>query len=237
MAKAYQKVIIKECQEPLLPIPLDIFTVATPPPYEAKGADYQGKSPYYLREGVIKALIKAQDKLQQLQPGWRFYIFDAYRPIFVQQFMVDYTFRCECEKRGFNPAHLTAVEKNGLLQEVYKIWAIPSHNPDTPPPHSTGGAVDLTLMDENSNIIDMGGDIDELLARAEPNYYRQFEDKQAQKYQQRRDLLLTAMNYGGFQRHLGEWWHFCFGDQMWAWLEHLDQPHTQYYAIYGKAVD
>ncbi|MBF2055828.1 MAG: D-alanyl-D-alanine dipeptidase [Cyanobacterium sp. T60_A2020_053] len=234
MEKAYQKVIIKECQEPLLPIPLDIFTVATPPPYEAKGADYQGKSPYYLREGVIEALIKAQEKLQQLQVGWRFYIFDAYRPISVQQFMVDYTFQWECEKRGLNPAHLTAVEKDGLLQEVYKIWAIPSHNPDTPPPHSTGGAIDLTLMDENGNIIDMGGDIDEMSARAEPNYYLQFtEDISSQKYQQRRDLLLTAMTYGGFKRHLGEWWHFCLGDQMWAWLSNSDHPYNQYYAIYG----
>ncbi|MEM9152610.1 MAG: M15 family metallopeptidase, partial [Cyanobacteria bacterium P01_F01_bin.3] len=90
--KPYQKVPIEECGEALLPIPLDQFSVVSPHPYEALGAPYGNRSPYFLREGVLYKLLEAQSALKKKRPGWQLQIFDAYRPIPVQQFMVDYTF-------------------------------------------------------------------------------------------------------------------------------------------------
>lgn len=82
--KPYRQVPIEECGEPLVAIPLQLFAIETPHPYMKCGADYGGKSPYYLRQGVLDRVIQAQERLQQIHPGWRLQIFDAYRPVEVQ---------------------------------------------------------------------------------------------------------------------------------------------------------
>ncbi len=232
--KAYCKIQIIECGEPLSPIPLEHFVIENPPPYQKLGANYQGRSPYFLRQGVIKALLKAQTKLDQLHPGWKIKIFDAYRPLEVQQFMVDYTFDTVLQKRGLDREKLSEQEKEDIYQEVYQMWAVPSHNLHTPPPHSTGAAVDITLVNEQGKVVDMGGEIDELSVRSHPNYYGDRTIPEAEKYHQLRQLLNEIMTSAGFRRHPGEWWHFCLGDQMWAWLNNQENPHSQVTARYGR---
>lgn len=225
--KPYQTIPIRESREPLIPIPLDLFQVESPHPYQKLGADYGGKSPYYLRQGVVEALNVAQQQLQKRQPGWSFHLFDAYRPIAVQQFMVDYTFRSCLTAQGLNNHNLPAEIEKQIYRQVYQFWAPPSSDPTTPPPHSTGGAVDLTLVDASGKLVDMGGAIDEISPRSHPSYYAQSSQSREIAYHQHRELLREVMYLTGFQRHPGEWWHFCLGEQMWAWLSHKD------YAYYG----
>ena len=232
--KPYHKILIQECGEPLVPIPLELFAVESPHPYEKLGADYEGRSPYYLREGVLDALIQAQKRLEQKHPGWRIQIFDAYRPIAVQQFMVDYTFADLIRQRGLKAEELSSQEKNKLWQEIYQLWAVPSHDPATPPPHSTGAAVDVTLVDENGEVVDMGSPIDELSGRSHPQHYANSTDPKEQQYHLNRELLLEIMKESGFCRHLVEWWHFSLGDQMWAWQQNSQNPANLLTAYYGK---
>ena len=98
--KPYQHIPIQECGDPLVPIPLETFARVSPHPYQQLGANYAQRSPYYLRQDVLQALIQAQKWLQQRHPGWQIQIFDAYRPIAVQQFMVDYTFASLLKEKG-----------------------------------------------------------------------------------------------------------------------------------------
>ena len=231
--KPYQKIPILECGEPLVPIPLEEFAVESPHPYEKLGAPYGDASPYHLRESVIAALITAQGELQQRHPGWRIQIFDAYRPVAVQQFMVDRTFAEVVQAQKLNPDHLSDAQRNTIWQEVYQIWAVPSPNPMTPPPHSTGAAIDLTLVDATGQTIDMGSAIDELSPRSHPDYYANHSQK---PYHEHRQLLRDVMYSAGFRRHPGEWWHFSLGDQMWAWLCNQDQPTVTVSARYGRVL-
>ncbi|MGI0483051.1 M15 family metallopeptidase [Geminocystis sp. CENA526] len=235
--KPYQVISIVECNEPLIPIPDDRFILENPPAYVKLGADYHGKSPYYLRLGVLNRLLTAREKLREIQPHWQIKIFDAYRPVWVQHFMVDYTFNSICVDRSLDINILTAEEKASIYEEVYQIWAIPCDNPLTPPPHSTGSAIDLTLVDENGRDIDMGGEIDELSPRSNPDYYKNSTIPQEKVFHQNREILLEIMTYAGFRRHQGEWWHFSYGDQMWAWLQNLDNPSLNSSAQYGISID
>ncbi len=219
MAKPYQSVPIQDCGEPLMAIPQDKFALVKPHPYAALGAPYGDRSPYYLRQGVLAALVQAQEHLQAQQPGWRFEIFDAYRPVAVQQFMVDHTYG---QLRQENPT----ATKETLLDQVYQFWAPPSPNPATPPPHSTGAAVDLTLQDAQGTTVDMGSPIDEVSERSFPNH---FADKPG-PYHRHRQLLHSAMAAAGFRQHPNEWWHFSLGDQLWAWL---GREETETAARYG----
>jgi D-alanyl-D-alanine dipeptidase len=228
--KPYQKIPIVECGEPLVSIPLEQFAVESPHPYEKLGAPYGNTSPYHLRERVMAALITAQTNLQQQRPDWRIQIFDAYRPIAVQQFMVDHTFAQVIQAKKLNPDTLSDEQRDAIWQDVYKLWALPSSNPLTPPPHSTGAAVDLTLVDATGQTVDMGSAIDELSPRSHPDYYANQPEKPYHEYRQ---LLRDVMYSAGFCRHPNEWWHFSLGDQMWAWLYHQDNPTTPVTARYG----
>lgn len=228
--KPYQQIPIQECGEPLVPIPLDKFAFVSPHPYQKVGADYGGRSPYTLRRGVLNALVTAETWLQQHHPGWQIQIFDAYRPVEVQQYMVDYTFATALRSQGLIAS---PEDKQKIWEQVYQIWAVPSLDPATPPPHSTGAAVDVTLVDATGNPVDMGSEIDELSARSQPNYYTS-RTVQERQYSDHRQLLKQVMEAGGFCRHPGEWWHFSLGDQMWVWQRNLEEPETARQARYGR---
>lgn len=221
--KPHYAIPIQECGDPLVPIPLVQFAVVSPHPYAALGAPYGERSPYYLREQVLAALIQGQSELQKQRPGWRLQIFDAYRPVAVQQFMVDYTFQQLAQEKGLMLGEIAAAQQQHLLEQVYQFWAPPSPNPATPPPHSTGAVVDLTLVDEQQNPVDMGSPIDEISERSYPNYFEASTSEAEQTFHQNRCLLAAVMTAVGFRQHPNEWWHFSLGDQLWAWLSEATQ--------------
>jgi zinc D-Ala-D-Ala dipeptidase len=215
--KPYQQVPIQECGEALVAIPLERFAVVSPHPYAELGAPYGSFSPYFLRQGVLAQLLQAQAHLQRQNPGWQLQIFDAYRPIPVQQFMVDYTFGQLAQAEGLDPARVSDEVLKRLQSKVIEFWAAPSHNPQMPPPHSTGAAVDLTLVNAQGEAVDMGSAIDEISPRSYPDHFATHTDAPAQRYHQHRSLLHNAMSAAGFRQHPNEWWHFSLGDQLWAW--------------------
>ncbi|MEA5523047.1 M15 family metallopeptidase [Limnoraphis robusta] len=237
MIKPYQKVPVQDCGEPLLPIPLEQFAVESPHPYEKLGAPYHLSgvdSPYYLRQEVLERLITAQTQLQSDYPGWKILIFDAYRPLEVQQFMVDYTFAEIIKARELKPDLISAEERKAILEEVYQFWAVPSLDPATPPPHSTGAAIDITLVNNTGKIVDMGSPIDEISPRSYPNHFAESSHLVEQKYHQNRQILAAVMISAGFQQHPNEWWHFSYGDQMWAWLNNQQETEQKSVAKYGR---
>jgi zinc D-Ala-D-Ala dipeptidase len=232
--KPYQKILIQECGEPLLAIPLEQIAIVDPHPYIACGADYAGRSPYYLRSGVIERLQQAQKYLQTIQPGYRLQIFDAYRPVEVQKYMVDYTFQQVCQSQSVT-APLTSTATAAIWEQVYKIWAVPSFELTTPPPHSTGAAIDLSIIDAYQQPLEMGSPIDEMSDRSQPNYFAQA--PHGQIFHHNRELLRQVMEAAGFQRHPGEWWHFSWGDQLWAWICQENNLLTSGVAQYGRLIN
>ena len=84
-----------------------------------------------------------------------------------------------------------------------------------PPPHSTGAAVDVTLVDALGAVVDMGSAIDEISVRSFPDHF--VGTIEGNRFDQNRQLLNVVMTSAGFVRHHHEWWHFSWGDQLWAW--------------------
>lgn len=218
---------IVDCGEPLVAIPPQAFTFTEPHPYLVVGAPYGGTSPWMLRQGVLTALVAAQSNLALRRPGWKLKLFDAYRPVAVQSFMVWQEFLRQARLAGVSLAGCNDPRTLQLRQPelhdrlaatVYEFWALPSSDPATPPSHSTGAAVDLTLQDEEGSEIDMGCPIDETTARAYPDHYAGSAQPAQQTAHAQRALLNDVMIGAGFRRHPNEWWHFSLGDQMWAWM-------------------
>jgi len=226
---------IHECGEALAPIPADIFAFFEPHPYAALGAPYNGESPWRLRQGVVKALQQAQVDLQSQRPGWKIQIFDAYRPNRVQAFMVEREFRLLAKAQGWDGAALTMEQRELLAPKVFRLWSIPSEDPKTPPLHSTGGAVDCTLIDQRGAEVDMGSALDENSDRSYPDYFADSTDPKERQAHHNRRLLAGVMTKAAFTLHHAEWWHFSLGDQYAAWRRREAGTDRQALAIYGRA--
>lgn len=218
---------IEECGAPLVALPEEAFAFTVPHPYMAVGALYGDASPWMLRQGVLAALHDAQAALAARRPGWRLKLFDAYRPVTVQSFMVWQEFQKQAQLADVSlagyadPQTLCAGDPelhDRLAATVYEFWALPSDDPATPPSHSTGAAIDLTLQDDAGREVDMGCPIDETTERAYPDHYARATQPSQQACHAHRVLLNEVMAAAGFCRHPNEWWHFSHGDQMWAWM-------------------
>jgi D-alanyl-D-alanine dipeptidase len=227
--RPYRSLPISECGEPLEAIPAGDFLFTSPPPYAAFGARYDHSSPWMLRLGVLEQLYEAQRSLAAWHPGWRIKLFDAYRPNAVQAFMVNHEFLQL--SGGRSPEAVPEPELTSLWERTYRIWAEPSDDPATPPPHSTGAALDLTLADERGEEVLMGSPIDENSDRSNPVY---FAEKNPTVHANR-ELLREVMEAAGFRRHSFEWWHFSVGDQLWVWQSRQENPDSLEVARYGRA--
>jgi zinc D-Ala-D-Ala dipeptidase len=230
--RPWSPIPIDDCGEPLLELPAALWRLE-PHPYQALGAPYgQLGSPFRLRHGVLQRLLQAQALLGRQRPGWRLAIFDAWRPVAVQQFMVEHAIASECLKRGTDP-HQPSPMRELVMAEVGRFWAPPSTDPAMPPPHSTGAAVDLTLAEASGHPLAMGGAIDAIGPVSEPDHHaeaaRLDPDGKAGHWHRRRQLLAEVMVGAGFSQHPNEWWHFSYGDQLWAWRTGSAT------ALYGRA--
>ena len=116
-------------------------------------------------------------------------------------------------------AEAVGVQKSGLdalMEYVHLHVAVPDVAG-----HPTGGAIDLTLADEN-DALDMGsayGDFSTPL-------YHAFAEGTTEAQRANRMLLRQVMVEAGFAPFTGEWWHFSCGDREWAAI--WDQPAALY---------
>jgi D-alanyl-D-alanine dipeptidase len=236
--QAYRSIPIIECHDPLVRIPAQAFAFMDPHPYVALGAPYDGALPWMLRQRVLDALFDAKTMLALHRPGWQLKLFDAYRPVPVQAFMVWREFQRQAELTGqslasfANPADLARRDPgmySALAATVFTFWGVPSDDPGTPPPHSTGAAIDLTLQDASGREVEMGCPIDETTERAYPDFHAGATTPEMCAVHVCRELLNEVMTVAGFSRHTHEWWHFSFGDQMAALAK--NEP----FAVYGRA--
>lgn len=237
MGRPWSDVAIKECGEPLLALK-ETFRCLEPHPYAVLGAPYgQQGDPFRVRSGVMARLVQAQRHLHQHpdpEAGpTQLLVFDAWRPVSVQAFMVNHAVQEECERRGLEPTQSDwAMELERVQCEVGRFWAPPSDDPAMPPPHSTGGAIDLTLADQQGLPLCMGGAIDAIGPESLPNHHAKAASAEPSSpealWHRRRTNLLGAMVHAGFVRHPNEWWHFSYGDQLWAWSVRASV------AIYGR---
>jgi D-alanyl-D-alanine dipeptidase len=207
--RPWDSVRIEDDGEALVPLEAGPFSLEVPHPYVALGAPYGQWGPWFLRRAVHERLLEAQRGLQARHAGWRLHLLDAWRPLAVQAFMVAHTDQL---LRRTAPD----LDDDARRARVLCYWAPPSEDPATPPPHSTGAAVDLTLVDAWGHVVDMGSPFDEPTERSHPDHFATTTDGAAKAAHAHRQLLGAVLREAGFARHPQEWWHFSHGDRAWA---------------------
>lgn len=184
----------------------------------------------HVRKGVAARLAEVNARLATAQ--LELFLLDAWRPQDVQAYFHDRWVPAELRKRK---PHLSNAD---LAAEVETYWAAPSAGADAPSPHSTGGAIDLTIRWRGGDPLWMGSLFDDASPLAHTNRFESemspevsaaafsFSDEEARA---NRRLLYWLMSDAGLASNPSEWWHFSFGDQMWAKLR--NEPR----ALYGAA--
>lgn len=207
----FESIPTNESQEPL--IDLSEYDFILEPVYFNQGLSDNSK--IYLRKSVADKLQKIQKQLKI----YKFKIWDGFRSRKVQDAIYNKYWN---ELKEKNPEW----NEQKLKTEVGK-FVTDAKNMNRIPPHSTGGAVDLTLVDESGKELNMGTSFDYFGPEASSFYFESnnlnIEAKENQK------ILRNALMFEDFCIDKDEWWHFDFGTQKWAFeLDRLE-------AIYGEA--
>ena len=167
----------------------------------------------FCRKTVADILVSAQNKLPQ---GYLLMIKECHRDV-------------DTQTKIFNnyKSYLEKEFPDLSEEELYKKASAYVAPPEIVPPHSTGGAVDLTLMTEDKKEIDMGTrfNADPL----ESDFSNYTDAAVPEEIKQRRQILKNAMESVGFVNYPTEWWHWSYRDRYWAYMK--GKP----FALYGSA--
>ena len=141
----------------------------------------------YLQKEVADQLNVAQGNLKKTHPTYSLLVYDAARPVSIQQKM------------------WKALDTIPVKQRVKFV-----SNPNNRSLHNYGCAVDLTIADENGIPLDMGAGYDDIRSIAYPSmesYYLKTGALSSFQVENRR-LLRKVMFGAGFTNISTEWWHF-----------------------------
>ncbi|MCU0359853.1 MAG: M15 family metallopeptidase [Bacteroidia bacterium] len=148
---------------------------------------YDGlKTAYLTCEAAIK-LSNAQHYLKAMYPHYSLVVFDASRPLHIQQLMWD-------------SLKMPAVKKYQYLSP-----------PSEPSLHNYGCAVDVSILDLNTNtLLDMGSDFDYFGNLSEPMMEKELlkSGELSEVAYKNRLLLRKVMTAAKFKPITTEWWHF-----------------------------
>ena len=162
----------------------------------------------YVRETVLEKLLQAESILPK---GLHLKIYDGYRPICIQQRLWNYY------RQKLKNENLGLTDKDLDFKTSFFV-SKPSYDIMQPSLHNTGGAVDLTLVDENKQELNMGTKFDAFIDKAWTNHYELFEDLDNVVRENRR-ILYNVMLEVGFTNLPSEWWHYDYGTKFWGYFK------------------
>lgn len=161
----------------------------------------------YARETVVEMLLKAQNSLPK---GYRLLVYDAYRPICIQQRLWNYY------RRKIINSNKGLSDEDIDFKTSFFV-SKPSYDMSKPSLHNTGGAVDLTIVDSNGKELNMGTKFDDFSDRAWTNHFELYESDE--EVRNNRRMLYNVMIDAGFTNLPSEWWHYDFGTKFWAYFK------------------
>lgn len=200
----------------------------------------------FMRREAAERLFAAAKNLPE---GYRFRIWDAWRPFALQHEL--YEVYSKEIIRDFHLENVSEEERNAMIRGFVSD---PIADREIPPVHTTGGAIDLTILDAEGRELDMGTGFDAFTEKTRTDYYEKLGSEEAEgnekalldpgkqgateeygtemglertlRIRENRRLLYELMTEAGFTNLPSEWWHYDYGDRFWAYYN--KKP-----AIYG----
>lgn len=207
---------IVECHEPLVDLKDQQVLAYGPPPENPFTAPDYTK----LRKTIFEKLCTAQ---HDLPTGWFFRVYEGFRSLKVQQMLFEEEYT-RCYERDPNKKHTELFrETTRLISPVINL-----DGSTNIPPHNTGAAVDVEIIDANGQLVDMGMAIADWM-HVNPDFCLTDCPLLSADTQKNRQILLNVMLAHDFVNYPMEWWHFSYGDRYWAYCK--QKPNAFYGAL------
>ncbi|MCS5710635.1 M15 family metallopeptidase [Candidatus Berkiella aquae] len=207
---------IQENNDPLINLVDQKEITYGPAPIDPNNTDYTK-----MRKTVYEKLKQAQKTLPN---GLKFCLYEGYRSLDLQQKIFDERYQL---LHKANPK-MTHEE---LFRESTKFVS-PVVNLDgskNVPPHSTGAAIDVYLVDSQGKIVDMGITLDDTYQDLTGEFCKTNSNVISQQAKENRKIMNTALEGVGFVNYPTEYWHWSYGDRYWA--HHAKQKQAINHAI------
>ena len=189
---------IEECDEPLIDLRDDRRLLI-----DTRLADPAGHFAH-VRAGVAERLARAADSTPN---GRRLLVIEGYRsPALQRRYFREYSARLAVEHPDWPAAEIRTLASRFVSP------------PEDVPPHSTGGAVDVTLVDARGVEVDLGTPYDADPGESGGRCYTDATGLRPAARENRR-VLVRLMRDAGFVNYPTEWWHWSFGDRYWAYVQ------------------
>jgi zinc D-Ala-D-Ala dipeptidase len=166
----------------------------------------------YVRSGLAKQLMSA---VEHLEKKYKLVVQAGHRPIEVQRKLL---IECADDYKNEHPgvSNVDALEHARIFVSDPEI---------TLPPHVCGAAVDVEILNtETGKLLDFGSKINEDSERSFLHYSHLTHEQRSNRL-----MLLNLMLEADFASCMPEWWHFSYGDQVWAWF--YGKQHSLYSPI------
>ena len=190
--------------------------------YPLLGMEF-GEERCFMRGEVYERLQRAAASLPE---GLSIRIWDAWRPFVLQEELYRVYSKQIVEEFGLQEA---SEEEQKTM--IGNFVALPKPDRSHPPTHTTGGALDVTLIDPCGNELAMGTAFDSFSPKTYTDYYEKEDNlkiaenaepptnpqiEEMEQIRNNRRILLKAMTNAGFVNLDSEWWHYDYGDRLWA---------------------
>lgn len=171
--------------------------------YIAEHPEYDG---VYVRSTLVEKLEQAANSLDE---SYQLVIRAGHRPIAVQKRLLK---ECADDFKQDNPG----TTDHEALEHARTYVSDPDI---TLPPHVCGAAVDVEIKNKvTGEYLDFGNAMNDDNEKSFL-YYENLTNEQKAN----RSMLVRAMLDAGFASCKPEWWHFSYGDQVWAWFYGKEQ--------------
>lgn len=203
------------------------------------------RSPLVKMRPELKSKLDKAQKILDSNPetqNLQLVVVDGYRTLEVQKRLFDAYYSYLVKKAGKEDQKLSEDEKKEYKNMARKMVSEPPELPEelkilkeSPPPHSTGGSVDVILVFKdkintgsdywlNDAMVPFGAKFDEMMdpifrdTRSKTTFYEEkakesplnLEEQKALEY---RRILYNLLLEQGFTNYYTEFWHFDYGNQ------------------------
>jgi D-alanyl-D-alanine dipeptidase len=198
---------IKETYEPMIDLKQQNALLFGPSPEIPNNHNYTK-----IRKTVYEKLLIAQ---RELPLPLKFCLYECYRSLSLQEklFQERYHKLKKLHSGWSHPA---------LFRETAKLIS-PVINLDGSrniPPHSTGGAIDIYLVDEKGDPVEMGILAKDWMQDTDGSLSQTDALKISQAAKSYRKIMSDALSSVGFVNYPAEYWHWSYGDRYWAYHSH-----------------
>lgn len=166
------------------------------------------------------------DKLKQAQAllpdGLKFRLYEGYRSLDLQQKIFEERYNSLHHANPKLTHQQIFIESTKFVSPVINL-----DGSKNIPPHATGAAIDVYLIDREGKVVDMGIHLDDTYQDLKGTYCKTDSAVISAKAKEYRKIMGNALQAVGFVNYPTEYWHWSYGDRYWAYQTH--QP----FAIYG----